>query len=59
MSGNDRKILGVHAPKGRLPDFSTIKWMAVGVVRAGNASGTDSLSGEIWVNEMKRIGIKN
>lgn len=51
--------LRVHAPKSRQPNFARIQWMAIGVIRDGNRSGVDSLSGEIWVNEMKLVGIRN
>ncbi|MBN1308459.1 MAG: hypothetical protein JXA18_11110, partial [Chitinispirillaceae bacterium] len=50
--------LRVHAPAGRQPNFARIQWMALGVARTNASSGIDSLSGEIWVNEMKLTGIR-
>ncbi|MBN1760241.1 MAG: cell surface protein SprA [Chitinispirillaceae bacterium] len=50
--------LRVHAPKERQPNFSRVQWMAVGVYRTAASDGNDSLSGEIWVNEMKLTGIR-
>jgi hypothetical protein len=48
--------LHIRAPIGRQPNFANITWMAVGVecrrsVRNNNA-------GEIWVDELKVVGIK-
>jgi len=51
--------LRIRASKGRQPNFSLIQWMALGVVRGPQSNGVDSLSGEIWVNEMKLDDIKN
>ncbi len=51
--------LRVKAPRGKQPNFSRVLWMALGVVRTYASNGIDSLSGEIWVNEMKLTGIRN
>ena len=48
----------VHAPGGRQPNFARVQWMALGVIRGYASGGEDSLSGEIWVNEMKLTGIR-
>jgi len=51
--------LRVKASKGSQPNFTRIRWMGLGVIRNGQMSPIDSLSGEIWVNEMKLTGIRN
>jgi hypothetical protein len=51
--------LRIRAPSGRQPNFSRIRWMGLGVIRDGSASGDEPISGEVWVNEMKLSGIKN
>jgi hypothetical protein len=48
----------VRAPLGRQPNFAHIQWMALGVCRSQRSGGSDSLTGEIWVDEMKLDGIK-
>lgn len=47
----------VQAPVGRQPNFSRIKWMALGFVRAASPLTPDSLEGEVWVDEMKLEGV--
>jgi len=49
--------LRVQAPKGRQPNFSRIRWMGLGVYRDGKRDQDDSISGELWVDEMKLTGI--
>jgi hypothetical protein len=49
-------ILHIRAPKGRQPNFANITWMAVGV--ECQRSVRNNNSGEIWVNELKVVGIK-
>ncbi|MBN1130072.1 MAG: cell surface protein SprA, partial [Chitinispirillaceae bacterium] len=49
-------MLHIRAPKGRQPNFSNITWMAVGVVCS--RSSADAVTGELWVNELKVVGIK-
>jgi hypothetical protein len=54
---NADSSLHIKAPKGRQPNFSNIVWMAVGVECAGNSTA-DSVAGELWVDELKVVGIK-
>ncbi len=49
--------LRIKAPKGRQPNFANIGWMAVGVIRS--AAATDTAGGELWVDELKLVGIKH
>jgi cell surface protein SprA len=49
--------LHIKAPKGRQPNFANISWMAVGVVCSNNASPL-GYAGEVWVDELKVVGIK-
>ncbi|MDO5576359.1 MAG: hypothetical protein Q4F84_04715, partial [Fibrobacter sp.] len=46
----------VRAPKGMQPDLSKITWAALGVIRK-NSFSPPTITGEIWVNEMKLVGI--
>lgn len=50
--------LRIKAPAMKRPNFSSVSYMAVGVMRdeGGNLS---PLSGELWVNELKTIGSRN
>jgi hypothetical protein len=48
--------LHIRAPKGRQPNFANITWMAVGV--ECRRSVRNNNSGEIWVDELKVVGIK-
>jgi cell surface protein SprA len=53
------RSLYIKAPKGRQPSFSNIIWMAVGVVRDSASADSTMLDGlELWVNELKVVGIK-
>ncbi len=58
IPANDRneELLSIHASIGQLPDLSDIRWMAMGVTRSPGESEEDTLSGEIWVNNIKRVG---
>jgi hypothetical protein len=48
--------LHIRAPKGRQPNFANVTWMAVGVVY--DRSSGAPVTGELWVNELKVVGIK-
>ena len=51
-------ILRIAAPAGgRQPNFASITWMAVGVIR-DSADTNAAEQGEIWVDEMKAVGVK-
>lgn len=47
----------VSKAPGRQPNFSKIQWVGIGVLRDENDKNTKNSAGEIWVNEMKVIGI--
>ncbi|MFP4240554.1 MAG: cell surface protein SprA [Chitinispirillaceae bacterium] len=47
--------LRIVAPANKRPNFSSIRYMATGVIRDENASLTP-LEGELWVNELKAVG---
>jgi hypothetical protein len=53
-TGDDYSVV---APKGRQPNLSQIKWMALGVVRDTQTTGADADSGFIWIDEMILSGI--
>jgi hypothetical protein len=55
---NADSSLHIKAPRGREPNFANIAWMAVGVVCEKNASATAVYAGEVWVDELKVVGIK-
>lgn len=49
----------LYASAGRLPTFSNIAWMALGVLRQGSSRpGPLMDSSVIWVNEMKVTGVR-
>ena len=52
------RTLRIIAPKGRQPNFANITWMAVGVVCKATAPKNSAYDGEIWVDELKVVGIK-
>jgi hypothetical protein len=54
MGGNGH--YRIYSAGGKLPTFSSITWMALGVVR-DSSGGTDSAQGELWVDEMKVTGV--
>ncbi|MGA2506228.1 MAG: hypothetical protein ABSF80_01965 [Chitinispirillaceae bacterium] len=54
---NTDSTLHIKAPKGRQPNFANVSWMAVGVVCSKNAA-PPGYSGEVWVDELKVVGIK-
>ncbi|MBD3239660.1 MAG: cell surface protein SprA, partial [Chitinivibrionales bacterium] len=48
----------LHAAAGRMPSFSSIAWMAVGVMRDPGGLAIASDTAVLWVNEMKVTGIR-
>jgi hypothetical protein len=51
--------LRIVAPAGgRQPNFASISWMAVGVIRDSTDTTTGE-QGQIWVDELKAVGIKS
>ncbi len=49
----------MYASAGRLPSFSNVAWMALGVLREGSwRPGPLPDSSVIWVNEMKVTGVR-
>jgi hypothetical protein len=48
--------LHIKAPPGRQPNFSNITWMALGVECRRSVKNNNS--GELWVDELKVVGIK-
>jgi hypothetical protein len=55
---NADSSLHIKAPRGRQPNFANIVWMAVGVVCDRNSSAAPGYAGELWVDELKVVGIK-
>jgi len=55
---NSDSSLHIKAPKGRQPNFANIIWMAVGVACDSTSSATIGYAGELWVDELKVVGIK-
>jgi hypothetical protein len=50
--------LRIAAPAGgRQPNFASITWMAVGVIR-DSADTNSAEQGQIWVDELKVVGVK-
>ncbi len=47
----------VAPPGGRQPNLASISWMAVGVIRDSTDTTTGE-QGQIWVDELKAVGIK-
>jgi hypothetical protein len=50
--------LRLRIPKGRQPNFANITWMAVGVYYDSTAATADPQSGELWIDELKVVGMK-
>jgi hypothetical protein len=55
---NSDSSLHLKAPKGRQPNFANIIWIAVGVACDRNSSAAAGYAGEVWVDELKVVGIK-